>query len=66
MMSPSDRQNVKAPGTGRPLNTDSFATYSMSMKRGSVNPQRFTKAEMSASPTVRASVSYLAPISCCS
>src|SRR5262249_35650737 len=63
MIRPSDRQNVKAPGAGRPLNTDSRATNSMSMNSGSLKPHRVTKAEMSASPTVRPSVSYRAPIS---
>ncbi len=42
MMSPSDSEKVKAPGDGRPLNTDSRATYSMSRNRGSLNPQRLT------------------------
>ena len=49
--------DVNAPGAGRPLNTDSRATNSMSMNSGSLKPQRFTNAERSASLTVRASVS---------
>ena len=57
MMRPSARQNVNAPGAGRPLNTDSRATNSISMNNGSVKPQRFTKVERSASWTVRRAVS---------
>src|SRR5262245_60295708 len=66
MMSPSDRANVKAPGAARRLNTDSRATYSMSMKSGSLKPQRFTKVTMSVSDTVLPRVRNVAPTSCCS
>ncbi len=57
MIRPSEMQKVKAPGVTRPLNTDSLATYSMSMNSGSLKPQRLTKPQMSASDTVRPSVS---------
>src|SRR5581483_1715070 len=53
MMSPSESAKVMAPGAARRLNTDSLATYSMSMKSGSLKPHRFTNAQMSASETVR-------------
>ena len=66
MMSPSESANVRAPGAARRLNTDSRATYSMSMKSGSVKPHRLTKLTMSVSDTVRPSVRNVAPISCCS
>src|SRR3990172_4395410 len=66
MISPSDRANVRAPGAGRPLNTLSRATYSMSMKRGSVKPARFTKVTMSVSDTVRPSVANFWPTVCSS
>ena len=56
MMSPSDSENVSAPGAARRLKTDSRFTYSMSMKSGSTKPQRLTKLTMSVSDTVRASV----------
>jgi hypothetical protein len=55
-----------APGAARPLKTDSLATYSMSMKRGSLKPHRLTKAQMSASETVRPSVRYTDPTACSS
>ena len=66
MISPSERAKVRAPGAARRLNTDSRATYSMSMKRGSVKPHKLTKVTMSVSDTVRLSVRKLAPTSCCS
>src|SRR5215468_435385 len=66
MIRPSERANVSAPGAARRLNTDSRATYSMSMKSGSVKPHRLTKETMSVSDTVRPSVRKTAPISCCS
>src|SRR5438105_13009014 len=55
MMSPSDSENVSAPGAARRLKTDSRLTYSISMKSGSTKPQRLTKLTMSVSDTVRAS-----------
>src|SRR4030095_11673374 len=66
MIRPSERQNVMAPGAARPVNTDSLVTYSMSMNSGSLKPQRFTNAQMSASDTVRPSVRYTAPTVCSS
>src|SRR5215471_13177617 len=66
MIRPSERANVSAPGAARRLNTDSRATYSMSMKSGSLKPHRFTKVTMSVSDTVLPSVRKVAPTSCCS
>src|SRR6266571_7618193 len=66
MMSPSASAKVRAPGAARRPKTDAFFTYSMSMKSGSVKPQRLTKVTMSVSDTVRARVWYLAPIACSS
>src|SRR5215470_992769 len=66
MIRPSESANVNAPGAARRLNTDSRATYSMSMKRGSVNPHRLTNVTMSVSETVRLSVRNVAPTLCCS
>src|SRR5215510_7415616 len=66
MMRPSDSANVRAPGAARRLNTDSRATYSMSMKSGSLKPHKFTNVTMSVSDTVLPRVRKVAPTSCCS
>src|SRR5262245_1495464 len=66
MMRPSERAKVSAPGAARPPNTEWRATYSMSMKRGSVKPDRLTNVTMSGSDTVRARVGWTVPTSCSS
>jgi len=66
MIRPSESAHVMAPGAARRVKTDSRATYSMSMKSGSLKPQRLTNVTMSVSDTVRPSVRNVAPTSCCS